>query len=287
MSNEFSFELEDASIDEDSFVEEKRGYPAITWHGMVSGSETTSGFWAIEEKNTQHLGSPEPFWIPKELRFGRDPNTPTVEALVTTCLRCCPVAVRKRFIITDQYKREYYYPYYTPRDARISGKFNTHWQVMVMIPGFTGPVVLGLRGLTKTVSWSNNPNGRFGDDRFGHGCQEKLMNYAKLASEQRNQKIPWLTAWWMDLVPAHKDDSPYFVDVGHGTWMNPFSVDLRTGIEGTPATRFVGADNFRNFQDLRKQVGLEWEREWDEAQTPDDQNGYENGDVLEDDEIPF
>lgn len=289
--SEFDFDLPKDSVDDDLYQPEQQSYPALSWHGQATqAAEPTGGFWAIEVDRVaaiQEDGGPRPYFSVKPMRYGKDPTNEPVDSYVTQCLRCCPVAVRERGIITDEYGRYHYYPKRHPRDQRVPGKYTSHIQVMVLVPGLTEPVVLGLKGKTKTVSWDNNKGGRYSVSEFPEGVWQRLTAYAKRASEQQGRDLPPLCMWWIDLVPVHMDGEPYYLDVGRGTYMNPFNVDLRTG-NGFPETRFVGVDMLLHAQEVRRSIGLDWVAQWQEVQ---EAQGNGNGDgplpTDVDDEIPF
>ena len=65
---------------------------------------------------------------------------------------------------------------------------------------------------------------------------------------------------------------------------------MRTGDNGLPPTRYVGLDNYRQFQALRREVAMDWEKAWASAETVGkDVKAAEEEvvAVIEADEIPF
>ena len=181
----------------------------------------------------------------------------------------------------------------TKKEDRVVGKFSGHYQVMIVVEGVETPLILGLKGYTKTTCWDNNPNGQYGQSDFPAGVWQRLSEYTRRASKQQKTKIPVFCSWAIDLVPVYMKDKPHFVDVGHGTFMNPFNVDLRTSPkkdDGLPKTRFVGMPNFLKYQDMRRSIALPWEQEWDDpsnlVQSHESNGSYDEQEEIEEDDIP-
>mgnify|MGYP001231151698 CR=1 FL=1 len=259
--------IDGMQVDDNLYQAERKDYPGITWHGKGAGS----GFFTIE-KDSIPGQRPMPYWTETMHRFGSNPNNPETPVWRTERLRAVPIAVRKRGAVEDSRGTTHYYPLYTRKEDRVSGRWSSHYQVMLVIPGLNDLMVLGLWGYAKTKSWDNNKT----DDGFPFGVEVKLKEYANRASHQTGMRIPWLCAWEIDLVPAYKDGRPYFVNVGNDTHMIPFTVDMRTAADdkafGDLTTRFVGVDLFNAYQVLRAENGLPWENEWKSADTMADNN---------------
>ncbi len=290
--SDFDFAYDDP-IDKSLFPEESaRVFPGITWHGK-HGQSPTSVF-TLDESSVE--GIPGPFWDAASVQYGSNPNAPLVECYQTGRLRGVPIAVRRRIIISAADGSERTYPWKTPKEGRAEGKFKSHYQILLQVPGLVGDglVVLGLRGLAKTASWDNPEAGRYRDARFPTGVEQHLRAYAAAATRQRKAWFPWLCAWVIDLVPQLNDKGkPVFVNVGNEVYMNPFTVDLRTDKEERmlPRTRFVGAEPLKALLDLRREIGAPWEQEWlvpSASTTARDQFGPDPLDQTPaDDGIPF
>lgn len=276
-------------VDESLFEEERKQYIGLTWHGQPV--EGRPGYWACdveslkpvlenEEPDASGYIGPAGFWKVQELRFGRDPNAAPVLCYVTRRLRCVPIGVRRRAIVTsDVDGRDYFFPPFTRKDQRfdafgsvVSGKFTSHVQVMVLIENVAEPVIIGLRGMSKTMSWDNDPTDkRWGNSDFAYGVYQQIGQYSKRAADANKLKKvpPKLCTWIVDLVPAYQHNGePYFVLVSkqHETYVNPFTLDMTTGKKDMPATRYVGHDRFRQLQELRGLMVKEWEEEWQDAE---------------------
>lgn len=301
---EFNFDVPNDMIDDSLYQPEYQSLPYISWHGRSNTSNADSGgFFAIQISalDGQEPG-PKGYWNVQDIRFGSDPNSPKEACYVTQRLRGVPIGVRKRQIITEETtKREYYFPWMTKKENRldsagqlIDGKYGAHYQVMMMIPNIEQPLILALRGYTKTRCWDNEPKSQYGDNKFPRGVEPTLKQIATDASKAKKTKIPWLCFWVIDLCPTFTNNEPLWVDVGHGTFMNPFIVDMITGKEGYPSTRFVGSDNFIKFQNTRRETVRDWEAEWVSAESlasaadaAYDYDDSQSDEVKEDDVIPF
>ena len=303
MTNDFNLPDNIPTVDDALYRPDIQTMPIITWHGRASEHNgDTGGRWAIKASSIEgQTPGPEGWWELVDMRFGVDPSAPKEPTWITRRLRCVPIGIRKRQVITDDLKRDHYFPWMTKKTDRlddagnlIEGKYSAHYQVMVMIEGIDDPLVIALRGYTKTLCWDNNPGSQYGNKDFPKGVEPVLMQYAADASKQKKTRIPWLCFWQIDLTPVFSDNKPVWVDVGHGTFMNPFMVDMRTGDKGFPASRFVGTENFIAYQNLRRDVVLDWEAQWASAENlaaaGDAAYDYEDtseNEVKEDDVIPF
>ena len=294
---------DDTPVDDDLYKPDVQSMPIITWHGKAGEHNAdTGGFWAIKADSIEgQTPGPEGWWELKDMRFGVDPNSPKEPTWTTRRLRCVPIGIRRRQIITDDLKNEHYFPWMTKKDDRldshgnwIDGRFQAHYQVMVMVEGITDPLIIALRGYTKTLCWDNNPGSKYGNKDFPKGVEPVLTQLAADASKQKKTRIPWLCFWTVDLTPTFSNNEPLWVDVGHGTFMNPFMADMRTGGDKFPASRFVGTDNFIRYQNLRRDVAMDWEAQWSDADAlaASGDGAYDYDDntseqVKEDDVIPF
>ncbi len=290
-------QIPELNINDDLYVEEnEQGYPAIAWHGKYKGDTTNAGgFFAIDVEAID--GIPEG-WEETEIQYGDDPHADFVPVYVTRALTCTPIGVRKRAIITDEHGDEHVYPWRTPKKQRVEGRFTSHYQVMVMVPGLHEPVVLGLRGQTKTTAWDNPEGGRYRNNNFATGVEQLLRAFANVASQQNGYPLPTLCLWQITLQPLFASGKPHYVTMGSGkkvAHMNPFTARLnRTASEYIDAT-FVGQENFAVHQALRQEVATEWEKQWTDAaamrETNHASNAFNNPAntpaVDESDSIPF
>lgn len=300
MADEFSFDVPEDAIDNDLYEPERESYPGIAYFSTLRGDDQT-GFFVVDKKSVEQR--PLPFWQEETMR--RRPGQEPDVVYKTTRLRLCPIAWRRRIIIDGDDGGIHKYPFFTPKDEREPGRYKAHYQILSMLPGLDSPVVLGLKGATKTISWDNNPgSGRYFDDRFGPGVWQELLKYTRRASEQKGVAIPALCFWWVDLVPAGANGKPLLIEMGGSstTVVNPFAIDMRTNREDKRLqleTRYVGKETFLQFQELRKEVGVSWEKEWEDAEAlaeetsaPSNGDGYGAGDDYEEeavyeDDIPF
>lgn len=293
-------------VDDTLYKPDVQSMPIITWHGKaVDSNGDTGGRWAIkaEDLEGQEPG-PSGWWELTEMRYGVDPSVPKVPAWVTRRLRCVPIGVRKRQIITDDFKREHFFPWMTKKSDRvvdgelIDGKYSAHYQVMVMVEGVKDPLVIALRGYTKTLCWDNNPNSQYGNKQFPKGIEPTLIQLASDINKATKKRIPWLCSFVVDLTPVFTGKEPLWVDVGHGTFMNPFVADMRTAGETKdnrfPDDRFVGTDAFIRYQNMRREMVLDWEAQWADgaalAAAADAAYDYDDAPAdtpVEDDVIPF
>lgn len=273
--------LDGMAVDDTLYQDGRESYPGITWHGKGAGS----GFFTIEV-DTIGDQTPAPFWTTTMHRFGSNPNNPETAVWRTERLRGVPIAIRKRAVVEAEDGTTHYYTLFTRKEDRVPGKWSSHYQVMFAIPGLKDLMVLGLRGFAKSQSWDNQRT----DNGFPIGVEHRLKEYANRASHQIGQRIPWLCAWEVDLVPAFKDGKPYFVNVGNDTHMIPFTLDMRTNADdkafGDLSSRFVGVDRFKAYQVIRAGEGVEWENEWKSAATMQDNNAGSKatGNGLQDDD---
>jgi len=250
-------------INDDLYIEEnEQGYPAIAWHGKYKGTDAEKGgFFAIDQDAIE--GVPED-WEETEIQYGDDPNADFVPVYLTRTLTCTPIGVRKRTIITDEHGEEHVYPWRTPKRQRVEGKFTSHFQVMVMVPGLEEPVVLGLHGETKTTSWDNDESGRYRNNNFATGVEQLLRAFADIASEQNGYPLPTVCLWQITLLPLFANGKPHYVTMGNGkkvTHMNPFTARMNSASPDYIDAAFVGQENFAANQTLRQEVATEWEKQ--------------------------
>jgi len=295
--SQWAFDMPD--VDRTLIQEERESYPSAVWHSQYTGDPAESKFWTIDRESLSTMPGPAGFWSETTVRFGSDPTAAATPVYQTTVLRGVPIAVRKRQIITvgkGQGAREHYYPIYTPRDKRVEGdSFAFHYQVLMSLDGlpYDELVVLGLRGFTKTVSWSHDGK-RYSD--FPTGVEQRLQAYVDNAPDPYNS-LPLFYTWIVDLRGHYTDGSPTYIGVGPGgsTFVQPFSLDMNTGGKGYPDTRFVGGELFKLYQELYKEVGMPWAKAWDsfsgdEAESEAEGAKYNGNDPIgteEDSEIPF
>ena len=244
-------------------VNDDLGFPAIAWHGRYKGDADTGGFFAIDVDAVDGVPAG---WETTEIQYGTDPEAEFVPVYRTRELMCTPIGVRKRIIITDDHEEEHLYPWRTPKRQRVEGKFTSHFQVLVMVPGLDAPVVLGLHGQTKTTSWDNDEGGKYRNNNFATGVEQMLKAFARAASEQNGYPLPSLCLWQITLVPlVRANGKPHFVQMGNGknvTHMNPFTARMNPASAEFIAATFVGQETFASFQTLRQDVALEWEKQW-------------------------
>ena len=308
------FDFEAPEVDQELYGEQRAAYPSAIWMSKYAGDNDQSRPWVIDIENVSRM--PSPYWREEKVKFGDNPNEPFTPVYMTELMRCVPLGVRKRQIVTTDDKRDHYYHIYTPRADRVDGKLSFHYQVMVSLSGlpYDELVVLGLRGFTRTISWQHDGN-RYSD--FPVGVEDQLQDYADEASKVVGGEMPIWCAWWTDLRGVYRDNAPYFINVGPNdeVWVQPFGVDLRTSQEprdgspynddfslkvddqGLPFTRYVGGEMFQKYQELyREIVGpwiAEWSREGMAAATPVASNGGYNQGGSEpigddnDEDIPF
>ena len=308
MTNDFNLPDNIPTVDDDLYRPDTQSTPWITWLGKADNHNSeTGGKWVIKADSIDGLEpGPEGWWKLENIKFGTNPNNPSEPTWVTSRLRCVPIGVRKQQIIKvgeGSNKKEYCFPFYTKAENRrdsfgnlVEGKYDSKYQVMIMLEGIPFPIMITLRGYTKTKCWDNEPNSQYGNREFPKGVEPVLMQYAADASKQKKTRIPWLCFWQIDLCPTFNNDKPVWVEVGkeETVFVNPFMVDMRTGDKGFPASRFVGTENFIAYQNLRRDVVLDWEAQWASAENlaaaGDAAYDYEDtseNEVKEDDVIPF
>lgn len=303
MSDAFDIDVGEAGVNENIYTGGPgQSLPTYAWHSRVD-EQNHWGYWTVD---TDSFADVPEFAEESEIRRG---PTETQPVYATFRLRAAVIAFRRRWVIETPDNQRYFVPWFTRKEDKPEGKPTGHVQVLIRIPDDDVLRVIGLRGMTKGVSWDNNPNAQYGYDKFPKGVQQIVSQYAADATEYlREHKgysgppLPWMCGWWIDLVPATEEDKkgkpqPLHINVGHGIWVNPFTADMRTGkTKGKvemPASRFVGPDLFKEFQRLRTDTGLDWEAEWAEAGVQEDQSGGFDGGggeyvpTEEDDEIPF
>lgn len=290
-ADEFGFTRPD--VDESIMDKEQTFYPSIIWMSKFDpATKGQSRPWVVDIENLSRM--PEPYWKEGMVQFGQDPNEPPTPVYMTEVMRVCPLGIRMRQIVTDNMKNLHYYPIYTEPANRVKGRIQLHYQVQVVLPGLpTNEIaVLALKGMTRTLSWRHN--GKY-DTQFPIGVQNELLEYSKAAGKAVGGAMPMWAAWWIELRGVYRDNKPYFVAVGpnNDTYVQPFSVDLRTGEEGMPNTRYVGEELYYKFQGLRRDITLDWIAEWSDEkmkQTASEPNAGSfdaTANTEEDSEIPF
>lgn len=303
--NEFDFEA--PAVKSDLYtVYRESNYAYINWMGRISGDDSW-GSWVVDRDSFANIPTG---WDEEEIRFGANPNNPITPVYFTYRARFCPIAVRRRWIVEAHDGNTYYYPWFTKREDKVDGKQTGQVQVLVMMPDDDVIRCLALRGFTKNVCWDNDPNAKRGMKDFPLGVSQVLANYADRATKTLREKqeytgdpLPTLCAWWVDLIPLVEEDddgvpAAGVVDVGHGTYMNPFVADMSvgkasSGPTGQPelASRYVGREIFEFYQNIRADIGIPWENEWaDESVQEADEYEYDDDDEVGEintDDIPF
>lgn len=311
------YDFKAPDVDKDLYEEPVRSYPAAIWMAKFGGDEDESRPWVIDQDRVSAM--PVPFWSEQQFRFGgAQPGAENTDVYLTQIMRCVPLGVRKRQVVevtnptTNKVESTHYYPIFTPADQRVQGRLSFHYQVLIHLQGLPLDelVVIGLRGLTRTLSWQHDGQ-RY--DGFPVGVEDTLQKYAADASKVVGGEMPMWCAWWVDLRGAYADNKPYYMPVGPqgDTWVQPFMADMRTSKEprletgvytedgylamdqnALPWTRYVGEDMFNSFQDIRRETVNPWIAEWAEASIQEATgNEYEAaGDEplgVEEDPIPF
>lgn len=292
----------DIQVDKDLFQEEGGiRFPGIVWLG-----KDQPGRWVLDRyaPNIAEGDFPTPFWKEDEHVFGAPTNDPT-PVWTTERLRCVILGYRASALITTQEGRNYRYPPRTPVAERQPGKYTSHHQIMVYVEGLSTPVVIGLKGVSRSNAWTNN------QDKYSVGypvgAYEQILSYVEEASRATQVALPWKCAFWYDFVRAMnpaKPSKPLYITVraGEATTMNPFTVDLRDASDAPKdpeladlPTRFVGNELFAYMQELRREHAVEWETEWTAAALSR-RNGASNGSFddwgnqpppPEEDDMPF
>ena len=251
------------NVQDDLYTEEViQSYPAIAWHGKYDGVNKSGGFFTLDVDAVE--GKPAG-WEETEIRYGTDPNAALVPVYKTQQLRCVPIGIRKRIIITDTLRNDHMYAWRTPKNQRVSGRFTSHYQVMLMIPGLNEPCVLGLRGQTKTTAWDNEATGRYSNKAFPTGVSQLLTAFAHEASKVNNQTLPRFCLWEIVLQPYIVDGQAQYVTMGSGdsvAYMNSFTAKMSAQNPEFLEATFVGNAEFEVFQALRQDVTVEWEAQW-------------------------
>lgn len=300
---------DDIDVDESLYRPDTKSMPIITWHGKAgSDNSTTGGRWIIKANAIEgQTPKPDGWWEKLGMRFGSDPNAEIEEVWATRRLRCVPIGIRKRQVIFDIYGKKWFFPHMTKKENRVDsngakieqkpkGGYKANYQVMVMVDGISSPIVVALFGYTKTVCWDNVPNGQYGNKEFPKGVEQSLTQLAADASKEKKTRIPWLCFWTVDLIPVFEaKDKPLWVEVGSEdtVFMNPFTIDMKTGDNYLLNSRFVGTDKFLAYQNLRREVAMDWEAQWaNAANLASEGDGAYNYDepasnTVEEDEIPF
>lgn len=275
--NPFGFEA--PKVDSSLYTQKRESYPSAIWLSRFDGDADVSRPWVIDIEDLSAM--PEPFWRPEMIRFGNDPNEPETPVFMTEVLRAVPLGARKRQIVEDAAGVKHYYHIYTGPNNRAEGRLTFHYQVLVSLPGlpYNELVVLGLRGLTKTLSWQHDGR-RY--DGFPVGVENKLLKYSDDAKKAVGGEMPMFCSWWVDMRGAYSDNKPHYISVGPDgtTFVQPFTADLRTSNaphtgskynkdgslvldeQGLPFTRYVGPELFEKYQELRRDIIIDWEKEW-------------------------
>lgn len=305
MSNNYfgdDFNPADLQVNSQLYEPPREGYPSITWHTKLD-QHTKYGFWSSERVHFTD-GIPQYVnWQEHDIRYGQNPDSPEIPVYITYRLRCVVIGERFRWIVKADDGRSYFYPQFTRKEDRAAGALKSHYQVMVLLPDYPEkPFVIGLPGMVKTMSWDNDPDGKYGNSAFLFGVKQLMAKEAQELTDAARAKkydgppIPSMCSLWVDLVPAltEKDGKKTALAINlHGTFCNPFTADLRlkeSDDNEAIKTRFVGMDNYKYFQDMRRDIALEWEQEWATASSEEAKSWQRDDEtpvVKEDDEIPF
>lgn len=294
------FDIGDApAIEAGVYVDEMVSLPTAAWHGKAT-QENAPGFWSISQAKIDTCPTG---WKAHEMQLG-PPTEPLSAVYVTHRLRCIIRAVRKRFIVTAENGTKHFFPFYTNKQTKehVIGSSiasqKAHIQVMVQLIGDEpGPIVLGLRGYSKTAAWTNNGNM---SAEWAIGVEPTLQAYAagatayyKKEKGYTGQPFPWRSMWTVDLIPQlNPDNTATFIHVGKGTYMNLFEVDMTVG-DGTkyPKSRYVGEQTFNELKDMYANHDIDWEKQWgthsEAAERDDNGNGASEPIGTEEDAIPF
>lgn len=291
-------------VDESLYQPQREGYPNINWMTKVD-QHTKHGYWASERTNFPDAPPQYVNWVEHEITYGDNPNEAPTLVYITCRLRCVVIGERFRWVVTDPDGRKHFYPKFTKREDRVEGKLKSHYQAMILLPDhLQSPFILGLPGQVKTLSWDNDPGGQYGNSQFPTGVRQLMDAEAAKMSGEAKRFIHPFCSLWVDLVPALTEKegggkAALAIKVGKGesyTYCNPFTADLRlkdsTGKDDKDAitNRFVGLENYRHFQEMRRTIALDWEKEWSEPGEEAASTNYRSQEtpvVKEDDEIPF
>lgn len=263
------FKLQNQVVVDESLYQDdvRESYPAIAWHGKYNGDPEAAGYFTLDV-DAINEGAPEG-WETDKIQYGTDPSADFVDVFKTQALTCVPIGVRKRVIITDEHGNDHHYPWRTPKNKRVPGRFSSHYQVMVMVPGIEEVCVIGLRGQTKTTAWDNDAKGRYRNESFPTGVEQLLRAYALEASKANGYPLPAVCMWAITLQPSAGDDGKAaYVSVGSGdniAHMNPFAAQMHPDNLAYINARFVGNAAFAECQTKRSDIAVAWEAEWQDA----------------------
>lgn len=297
-----SFGFTPPEVDQSAFDDgQRQSYPSIVWHGRFQQGMTAGYFTTDRENFTE---APE-MWAAHEVQFGTDPTSPIVPVWYTYRMRCAVLAERFRWQVNGDDGQRYYYPKYTKKTDRMPGDVSSHIQVLVVLPDAPEQLmVLGLRGYSKSMAWENDGKNR----TFPKGVKVMAAEYASEATNAVREKgysgppLPWQCMFWLDFVPhtaikdGKKKPEAVWTHVGHETHMNQFVLDTTCGGKAggfdLPKTRYVGDELYKQFQEMRISVGLDWEAEWSQKSSeaaPDDGGAFGSNIIPDEDDnsIPF
>lgn len=273
-------------------------YKYITYNGKAGDN------WAAGSFRTNAENVPE---LPKGwnvTQYRKNPSVAPVELAVTSLLRVCAIATRSRIVITDPEDRnkKWFYPFGTSKEEMEDGKFGTEQQVLI-VP-FVAPEevwILSNKSWYQALSWHNDPTKAKAKAGYPAGveqlAEEYMISVTKYYRDNANYKgdvLPWKCWTWMDLVPLFKEGQPHFVDMGHSTHVNPYTVSFKVG-EGTGLkNRYVGDELRQHFDAIRANEGLEWVESWTKGSSSQEsttESDYGFGDTppanIKEDDIPF
>lgn len=241
------------SINQDVFSDDKRvsGYPGFAY--SAKPAEDGRGCFII---NKELVPAPQnATWHSKG------------DVWAASLVRILPIHVRRRRVATLN-GIDYPFSIYTSRQAiseAIGNEYDsitTHTQLLCWLADETGIhsdrrlFVLGLWGMTKTLSFDNPPEeDRWHNNTFPVGVETQMKQYAAWLGEQHNApNLPAYCLFWVDLIPATRKNEPWLVTVGTGkrvTTVNPF-----TAFFGSPKVypcnqRWVDANTFSIAQAVR------------------------------------
>lgn len=285
--DDFDFESIDApSVDKADFgVDSKESMPSIVWHS----SGEWQGHWVVNaEEVDMSMSIYNEDWSLQNVTFS---SGSTEESWVSRRFRGIPMGERECSYV-DYNGQIYMYKKFTAKAAMVNGGagYQRKIQVPAYIPGVSqmngdGLVMLSLARYTRAVAWDNVEKGPRRRDGFPTGARVQLALMSEKASSVKKMFIPWQCSWIIDLVEYRRpkldgNGMPVMVNgkivtepaisrFGSGSKTSsalPYAIDLRVnrhdpsiGLDG----RYVGKGMFNDLYQLRKDVIIPWEKEWD------------------------
>ena len=313
MSSEFDFGGAAPAIRESAYDDDQFGrgaeYPFITWHGRLPAGHSGKppfGQWVVGQES--FVNAPLGWEAVDEFFYGSGPDATPEPVYTTHRLRACLVGMRRRKILTpEDGGPDLSFPYYASKANMPPGKATPSTQLMVFMPDDEVARVVALKGWTKNWALDNNLDAKFNNADFPMGVLQLAGAYAKEATAFARENhdysgpvFPVYCMWMLDFVPlSHKKGRaviPSYLDVGHGTFMNPFTLDLSVGKKAGIDTRYVGDVLFEQWQAFREDRVNEWVHEWPVtgeepvevgSGDPDRHGNGEGAYGVQEDEIPF